>query len=385
MALTIGQAIGVGVAVGFAGSLILIAVILGISRIISAYYVPPSRAIAMQPQYSPAVLIPPPDAIEELNIGVRQLSAPCELKQAENLAYHIEAFAEFFFGHRWKPDVPESLFNESELVHLAGEPINGGTWSQSISNVSTRVPTIRCFLAQVLLKRMQPTCPVDDCLLPPEISSCYQLVCQVYDIPRRMRPIAAWRQSILMLQDYPWSLLPVACRPFKEGDPRKERMQAMAPVIISVLQPEALRTDHPRDDRFEKLLVDILERAANSAIVLLGQPTEWEAVWSSTKTGFIVHPGLRFVWQGKTKYSRPAVVDDELTWPIRPDDQGQPNSQSEEQPKSDAAQAPTHDSLQLCEPKTAEHSTAKHKTAKDGTAELGTAELTTAAYSTTDY
>ena len=142
-------------------------------------------------------------------------------------------------------------------------------------------------------------------------------------------------------------------------------MQAMAPVIISVLQPEALRTDHPRDGRFEKLLVNVLERAANSAIVLLGQPTEWEAVWSSTKTGFIVHPGLRFVWQGKTKYSRPAVVDDELAWPIRPGDKGQPNSQSEEQPKSDPAQAPIHDSLQLCGPKTA--------------------ELSTAAYSTTDY
>ncbi|KAI8655926.1 hypothetical protein NCS55_01246100 [Fusarium keratoplasticum] len=190
MALTVGQAIGIGVAVGFAGSLILIAAILGISRIISAYYVPPNRVIAMQPQYSPAVLIPPPDAIEEINIGVHEL---CQLQDAESLAYHLEGFAELFFGHRFqrKPDAPESLFNESELVHLAGEPINGGTWSQSISNVSTRVPTIRCFLAQVIFKRMQPTCPVDDCLLPPEISSCYQLVCRVYDIPRRMRPIAA--------------------------------------------------------------------------------------------------------------------------------------------------------------------------------------------------
>lgn len=164
-----------------------------------------------------------------------------------------------------------------------------------------------------------------------------------------MRAIAAWRESILMLQDYPWSLLPIPCKPFEEDDPRKESLRAIVPAIINVLQPEALRTDHPRDNRFEKLMVDILEIAANSAIVLLGQPKEWEAVWSSTKTGFIVHPGLRFVWQGKTKYSTPAVVDDGPAWPMRPDDQGQSNSQSEEQPKSVAAEASTHHSSQLRE------------------------------------
>lgn len=186
MALTVDQAIGVGVAVGFAGSLTLIAVIFGISRIISAHHVPPNRIIAMQPQPSPAVLIAPPDAIKEINIGVDELSAPCELKEAVHFDHSIEGFATSFFGRRFqpKPDVSESLFDESELVRLAGEPTNGGTWSKSISNVSTRVPAIRCFLAQVAFKRMQPTCPVDDCLLPPEISSCYQLVCRVYDIPK---------------------------------------------------------------------------------------------------------------------------------------------------------------------------------------------------------
>jgi hypothetical protein len=186
MALTVRQAIGVGVAVGFAGSLILIAVTFGISRIISAYYVPPKRAIAMQPQPSPAILAPPPDAIKEMNIGVHAISGTAELKEAESFEYQFGNFTRVFFGRglHGKPDVPESLFDESELVRLAGEPVNGGTWSQSISNVSTRDPAIRCFLAQVVYKRMQPTCPVDDCLLPPEISSCYQLVCRVYDIPR---------------------------------------------------------------------------------------------------------------------------------------------------------------------------------------------------------
>jgi hypothetical protein len=132
------------------------------------------------------VLVPPPDAIKEVNIGVYELSATCEPKEAVNFDHDLEGFATFFFGRRFqrKPDVSESLFNESELVRLAGEPINGGTWSKSISNVSTRVPAIRCVLAQVIFKRMQPTCPVDDCLLPPKISSCYQLVCRVYDIPR---------------------------------------------------------------------------------------------------------------------------------------------------------------------------------------------------------
>ncbi|KAL6354773.1 hypothetical protein LRP88_12118 [Fusarium phalaenopsidis] len=344
MALTLSQAIGVGVGVGFAGSLILVAVMLGISRIISAYHVPPNRVIAMQPQPSPALLILPPDAIKEINIGMHELGSADELKEADDFEYDFWCFTKSFFGRgrHGEPDVPESLFDESELVRLAGEPINGGTWSQSISNVSTRVPATRCFLAQVIYKRMQPTCLVDDCLLPPEISSCYQLVCRVYDIPRS--------------------------KPFEEGDPRKERVRAMAPAIINALQPEALKTDHPRDDRIEDLMADMLEIAANSAIVLLGQPTEWEAVWSSTKPGFIIYPGLRFVWQGKTKYSRPALVDDELAWPMRPDDQDQPNSQSEEQPKFDAAEAPTYDSLQLREPKTAEHSITEHGTAKHSTA-----------------
>ncbi|RSL41464.1 hypothetical protein CEP51_016583 [Fusarium floridanum] len=361
MVLTIDQAIGIGVVAGFAGCLILIAAILGISRIISAYKVPPNRAIIRPTQTLPTGLVLPPDAIREMNIGVHELASVQDLKDADDLDYVLEGFATFFFGRRFqrKPDVPESLFQELELVRLAGEPINGGTWSQSISNVSTRVPAIRCFLAQVIFRRMQPTCPVDECLLPPEVSSCYQLVCQVYDLPRRIRTIAAWRESVFLLLSYPWStILPIPPRPFEEGDPREERIRAMVPAIVNVLQPEALRTDQPRKDGFERNMATILERAANSAIVLLGQPTEWEAVWSSTKPGFIVYPGLRFVWQGQTKYSRPALVDDELAWPMRPDGQDQPNSQADERPKSDAAGTPTHDSLQLREQKTAEHGAA---------------------------
>lgn len=179
MALTVDQAIGIGVVVGFAGSLILIALALGIYRIISTYH---HRATAMEPQPSPAVVVLPPDAIKEMNIGVHEIP---EL-EAESFEYQFGNFTWVFFGRglHGKPDVPESLFDESELVRLAGEPVNGGTWSQSISNVSTRDPAIRCFLAQVVYKRMQPTCPVDDCLLPPEVSSCYQLVCRVYDIPK---------------------------------------------------------------------------------------------------------------------------------------------------------------------------------------------------------
>ncbi|RSL43573.1 hypothetical protein CEP53_011641 [Fusarium sp. AF-6] len=361
MVLTIDQAIGIGVVAGFAGCLILIAAILGISRIISAYNVLPNRAIIRPTQPLPMGLVLPPDAIREMNIGVHELAGVRDLEDADNLEYSIWCFAKSFFGRtlHGQPDVPEFLFDESELVRLAGEPINGGTWSQSISNISTRVPAIRCFLAQVIYRRMQPTCPVDECLLPPEVSSCYQLVCQVYDLPRRIRTIAAWRERVFILLSYPWStILPIPSRPFEEGDPRAERIRAMAPAIVNVLQPEALRTDQPRIDGLEREMEIILEMAANSAIVLLGQPTEWEAAWSSTKPGFIVNPGLRFVWQGQTKYSRPALVDDELAWPMRPDGQDQPNSQADERPKSDAAGTPTHDSLQLREQKTAEHGAA---------------------------
>ncbi|KAJ4310330.1 hypothetical protein N0V84_011013 [Fusarium piperis] len=388
MALTVGQAIGVGVAVGFVSSLILTAVVWCISQHTSK---PRTGFVATKvlDKPSPPQLLQPQlmednpfnNWIGDSHTRAFQLRSARELEEVTPSPWTLISWCKSFFGGLGRqPDVPESLFDESELVRLAGKPVNGGTWSQSIGNISTRVPAMACFLAQVMFKRMQPTCPVHECLLPPEISSCYQLLCRVYENPRRARTVAVWRESVFVLQEDPWSLLPIPCGTFKEGDPRKERIRAMIPAIINALQPEALRTDQPRDDRLEDYMADIFETAANSAVVLLGQRSEWEAVWSSTKPGFIIFPGLRFVWGGETKASRPAEVDDKLVWPVRPDDQDQPKSRADQQPSSDTAEAPTHDALQLHEHKAAGHGNAEHSTAEHGTAEHGTA-----AYSATDY
>lgn len=77
------------------------------------------------------------------------------------------------------PQVPESSFNEDQLVRLAGEPVNGGTWSESLSNIKKRPAAIKCFLAQYLFRRMDPLCNVEENLLPPEIATLYQ---QLYKI-----------------------------------------------------------------------------------------------------------------------------------------------------------------------------------------------------------
>lgn len=204
MSLTAAQAIGIGVAVGFVGALILMMILLGIFHFSSTETVPsdpvmlklanPSSQVK-QPSPNPWVLTAPRDPASRRNPitnshrtladRVGDFTTLHEIKQGVGFEDDLRILAESFIDgcHREQPHVSPSIFNEDELVRLAGEPANGGTWSEAISDVATRGAAVRCFLAQLIFKRMHPSCPVQESLLAPEISSCYQLVCRIYQNP----------------------------------------------------------------------------------------------------------------------------------------------------------------------------------------------------------
>ncbi|RSL59293.1 hypothetical protein CEP53_005838, partial [Fusarium sp. AF-6] len=206
----------------------------------------------------------------------------CGLEDVEDAVYFerlIKGFARecLIHSYRQPPPVPESLFDEDELVRLAGKPFNGDTWSASISNIATRALAVRCFLAQFVLKRLDPYCLPQESLLPPEIAGCYQLISTPKDDEKTKDLLGVWRESMFRLLQRPLSLGPAVPLEFKEGDPRKERTRAMVFLIIDALRLESLQTDqgirNPEfKDALEKRLTGILERAANGGLRLLAQP-----------------------------------------------------------------------------------------------------------------
>lgn len=373
MGLTVSQAIGVGIVVGFVGALVLVLSLVCIPPTPSAQVVKDGEPVHTFPE-PPQLLQEPPrreadpriDSVRWFSRRMHPLASVPQIAETVEFETFISSFAETCIETPFRPQplVPESLFDEHELVRLAGKPINGGTWSASISNTATRAAAVKCFLAQFIFKRMQPRCPPQESLLPPEISSCYQFICVPHDNPRSKLTLdykpktqvnksagedltAIWRESMYLLLKDPLCLLPLPPRWFEEGDPREERTVAMVPVIIDALRLESLRTDWGPEDRIKKSITGILERSANSALHLLAQPSEWEAVWVANEPGFIVFPEIRFVWNGYTKFSKPAVVDAGTVWPISSDDNEQaddkqtddkqhPEIDAPEQPKPDA-------------------------------------------------
>ncbi|KAM6509164.1 hypothetical protein FSOLCH5_012153 [Fusarium solani] len=129
MGLTIAQAIGIGVAVGF----------------------------VKQPSPNPRVLTAPRDPASWRNPitnshrtlpdRVDDFTTLHEIRQGVGFEYDLRIFVENFIDsrHREQPRVSPSIFNEDELVRLAGEPANGGTWSETIFNVATRGAAVRDF------------------------------------------------------------------------------------------------------------------------------------------------------------------------------------------------------------------------------------------------
>ncbi|KAM0417146.1 hypothetical protein ACHAPT_012853 [Fusarium lateritium] len=368
--LTMGQAIGIGVAVGFAGAMILVTAALYLfiksrfsaGTILSKLKTAPEQApisVPASPVSAQAPLTfeqaPPASAYayrthnapeSEFTIGDRELSFlpreprtgheinPIERKR-RNLAFRIDPLAgttqiskhvtfeyrirtfvsNYILGlpGRGKP-IQESLFDEHELVRLAGEPANGGTWSGYISNLDTRCEAVASWLSRAMYRRMDPACPVEECLLPPEITTCYRAMIG-YEGGKnddREDMFAVWREIVYLAHCCPFGLTPAPPRGFKEGDPRMERTHAMAPAIAKALELHALVPDGRREDLVDQMLIAILEYAANSAMIFFCQPSEWEFEWVSDEPGVVVFPEIRFVWHGMTKWSRPAVVGYEL-------------------------------------------------------------------------
>ncbi|KAJ4263109.1 hypothetical protein NW762_006728 [Fusarium torreyae] len=208
-----------------------------------------------------------------------------------------------------KPTVDKSVFDEEELVRLAGEPVDGGTWAELISNVDTRYCAVNCFLVQLLYKRMDPNCNAQECLLPPEITNCYQLI-NTLKGRGRGNIVSVWRETLFMLSMRIYGLTYGHVTGFSsEYDPRKPRTDAMASDVADVLKMKLLSVSEYSEEENMRWLAGIFADAANSALVLFGQPSEWEAHWISDKQdapGRMIAPEVRFMWNGKVKWSRPA-------------------------------------------------------------------------------
>ena len=97
---------------------------------------------------------------------------------------------------------------------------------------------------------------------------------------------------------------------FSEDDPRKPRTDAMASDVASVLKTKLLSISEYSEEEDMRWLAGIFAIAANSALVLFGQPSAWEAHWVSDKqdrSGRMIAPEVRFMWNGRVKWSRPAA------------------------------------------------------------------------------
>ncbi|KAM6523195.1 hypothetical protein FSOLCH5_003813 [Fusarium solani] len=356
MGLTVGQAIGIGIVVGFVGALVLVLCIPTTPSVQVVKDGEPVHTFPEIPQHLQQMMRreadPRIDSVRWFSRRMHPLASVQQIAEVVEFEDFISSFTETCIEAPFRPQplVPENLFDENELVRLAGKPINGGTWSASISNTATRASAVKCFLAQFIFKRMQPRCPPQECLLPPEIASCYQFICVPHDNPHREDLTAIWRETMYLLLESLLTLLPLPPRWFEEGDPREERTLAMVPVIIDALRLESLRTDRGPEDSIERSITGILERSANSALHLLAQPSEWEAVWVANEPGFIVFPEIRLVWNGYTKFSKPAVVDADTVWPIPSDDNEQADDKQtddKQHPEVDAPEQPKPETEKL--------------------------------------
>lgn len=361
--LTMEQGIGIGVVVGFVGALTLAAFVFCLARTRFA----PAREPAQRPTPPPRNTIRVSDLDEEVvwvntpnPQGVLKWKPNPAYKETKSLIIHmtplsggnqaIDNATLFSFDidqlvrcsledRIWPnrlPRVPESDFDEDELVRLAGEPVNGGTWSESISNRKTRGAAIRCFLAQVIFKRMDPFCEIEETLLPPEIATAYQLLDPHAGVPLGENPsrgsiisrsnfpdtelssnlkigrdtLAVWREAVWILLRNVYDLSNTHAGHFQEGDPRKEKTHALAFRAMNALKLGTLRLPHEPDD-VQKRMQHVFEAAAQSAMILFCQPSTWEFEWVSEKKGFMVFPAIRLVWdEDHVKGSKPAVLAD---------------------------------------------------------------------------
>lgn len=210
--LTLGQGIGIGVVVGLVAALLLV----GIVFFIAKAYPFSSMALSLKTFlgfHRPSPPSPQPALIDYcLSAGINWQRTPnpnggapkwkpnSPRQVVKNIPYRMRPMCfgdclhevlpfEFSIdqmvgqciighdgtGHRM-PQVSPSIFSDDELNRLAGDPVNGGTWSESLSNLETRGGAVRCFIAQVLFKHMDPLCNAEEGLLPTEIAALHQLI-----------------------------------------------------------------------------------------------------------------------------------------------------------------------------------------------------------------
>ncbi|KAM0417484.1 hypothetical protein ACHAPT_012548 [Fusarium lateritium] len=247
---------------------------------------------------------------------IEPMRGPKCVHQVCSFEHRIEQFGALYIrvAREAATSVPEALFDEDQLVRLAGGPANGGTWSESISNPLKRRGAVMCFLAQVLYKRMHPRCGVEESLLPPEVSTCYHYLNQLTNLSwAKLDYLAVWREVVYVALRGAFEIRRYNVLPFEEGDPRTERTNAMVPEIMNALKLDSLID---RDFSLEQAKVSLeatFQSAANGALVLLGQSCEWEAVWASDDPGFINFPELQFIWIDKVKFSRPVLFDSDTS------------------------------------------------------------------------
>ncbi|KAF5617935.1 hypothetical protein F52700_12417 [Fusarium sp. NRRL 52700] len=202
--------------------------------------------------------------------------------------------------------IEQSSFNNDELVRLAGNPPEGDTWSELICDRDTRYYAIWNFIIRLLYKRMDPDCNVEDCLLPPEVSTCFQFIPRRQD-EHREDCISVWREILFMMLMGRYKMVYIPATGLDNDDPRRERIGSMAAEVADALNLERLDARGCSGADLKKSLTGIFGIAANCALIFFGQPSVWEADWDSDP-GRLVAPRIRFMWNGQVKWTRPPTV-----------------------------------------------------------------------------
>ncbi|KAG5786957.1 hypothetical protein H9Q69_013974 [Fusarium xylarioides] len=230
------------------------------------------------------------------------------------------------------PTIDRSMFDDRELIRLAGNPPEGQTWSELISDRDTRYYAIWTFLIRLIYKRMHPTYnkvpsgdynlshtghltrDMQECLLPPEVTSCLHLIPNRY-VGLTEDLVSVWRETLLMLLMPRYKLIhiPSFAFPIDGSDPRQKKIDSMASEIADALNMEALDACRRPVGVVKKRLGNELGRAANAALIFFGQPSEWEVDWTSDP-GRLVAPRIRFMWNGQVKWTRPGVLYPGTPW-----------------------------------------------------------------------
>ncbi|KAF5705581.1 hypothetical protein FMUND_12021 [Fusarium mundagurra] len=249
----------------------------------------------------------------ELAHRVMDVRGPKGIREnVEGFECLIESFCRnLIYGHgnvytASVPTIERSLFNDDELVRLAGNPPEGDTWSELICDRDTRYYAIWNFLVRLLYRRMDPDCNVEECLLPPEVSTCFQFIPE-RQFAHREDCISVWREILFMMLMDRYRMVNQPATGLDKDDPRRERIGPMASEVANALNVELLDARGRSGADLKKNLTGIFGIAANCALIFFGQPSVWEADWDSDP-GRLVAPRIRFMWNGQVKWTRPATV-----------------------------------------------------------------------------